>query len=127
MAGFLRSARGGVSPCLPHPSHDSQLSRLAIAITIPVSHVAKAKNSTKSVRIVGIPTPPLASPCWTHPDTPWDCPWSDTRHKGQNLQAIDVKTLWVSRRTSGGVGRQSSSPWRHQKGPWGIGREKTGQ
>src|SRR5262245_29573249 len=37
-------------PVSPHPSHDSQLSRLAIAITIPVTHAAKAENSTRSIR-----------------------------------------------------------------------------
>jgi hypothetical protein len=48
---------------LPHPSHDSQLmSRLAIAITIPVTHTAKAENSTKSVKSVGTPTPPPFPP-----------------------------------------------------------------
>src|SRR5262245_48183929 len=72
-------------PCLPHPSHDSQLSRLAIAITIPVTHAAKTENSRRSLRRKAILAPPSASPCRTHPDTPWDCPWSDTRHRGQQF------------------------------------------
>jgi hypothetical protein len=70
----------------PHPSRDCQLSRLAIAITIPVTHTAKAENSRRSLRRKAMLAPPLASPCWTHPDTPWDCPWSDTRHKGQKFE-----------------------------------------
>jgi hypothetical protein len=55
---------------LPHPSHESQLmSRLAIAITIPVAHPAKHKNSRRSLRRKAILAPTLASPCWIHPDT----------------------------------------------------------
>ena len=62
----------GEGPTLP--SHDSQLSKLAIAITIPVTHVAKTENSTRSVTSVGIPTPPLCLPVQLHLDTPRHCP-----------------------------------------------------
>src|SRR5262245_1507521 len=51
---LVLGTRMNLSPCLPHPSHDSQLmSRLAIAITIPVTHAVKTENSTRSVRSVG--------------------------------------------------------------------------
>src|SRR5262245_16245507 len=96
--GFCARHAEEFLPCLPHPSHDSQLSRLAIAITIPVTHAAKTENSRRSLRRKAILASPSASPCRTHPDTPWDCPWSDTRHRGKNLQAIDVKTLAGVRR-----------------------------
>ena len=62
-AGFLRSVRGGVSLPMSCP-----------AITIPVTHVAKRENSTRSVRSVGIPTPPLCLPVQLHLDTPRHCP-----------------------------------------------------
>src|SRR5262245_42420576 len=75
MAGFLRSDGGGCPPSEPGQSLIlSQLSRLAIAITIPVTHTAKTENSTRSVRSVGIPTPPLCLPVQLHFDTPRHCP-----------------------------------------------------
>jgi hypothetical protein len=64
----LRDDRGGAlvlgtrgeGPTLP--SHDSQLSKLAIAITIPVAHAAKHKNSRRSLRRKAILAPTLAFP-----------------------------------------------------------------
>ena len=79
MAGFLRSARGGVSPCLPHPSHDSQVSRLAIAITSPVTHAARTENSRRSPRSVGISRLPYTSPVHVHLGIPKVWPSFDAR------------------------------------------------
>src|SRR5215510_14818892 len=47
----------------PHPSRDNYLSRLAIAITIPVTHVVKQKNSRRSPTSVGISRLALYLPC----------------------------------------------------------------
>src|SRR5262249_45370494 len=105
MAGVLRSARGGVSPLSP-PSQPRQSAEQARNRDHHSSDPcgqdrkqqkgAQAKNHTRaSLSFLAPPQPPRGRP---NPDTPWDCPWSDTRHRGKNLQAIDVKTLAGVRR-----------------------------